>query len=142
MCVCVSHPNEHPNELTHTHIYIYIYICVCCSEIYQILSYFAIIYQIFAIIYQIFAIIYQIFCYLYTKYTKYVCCSEIYQILSYFAQSAWATEYTEMSDFPSVCPGHDAKQSDGEASVMQELWRMRSTHSLSLLPGPLWLGVK
>ena len=30
------------------------------------------------------------------------------------------------------------KQSDGEVTVMLELWGMRSTPSLPLLPGPLW----
>ena len=42
---------------------------------------------------------------------------------------------------PNECPGYDTKQSDGEVSVMLELWGMRSTPSLSLLPGPLWPGV-
>ena len=35
------------------------------------------------------------------------------------------------------CPGYDTKQSDGEALVMLELWRMWSTPSLPPLPGPL-----
>ena len=39
------------------------------------------------------------------------------------------------------CPGYDTKQSDSEASVMLEVWRMWSTPSLPLLPGPLWPGV-
>ena len=39
------------------------------------------------------------------------------------------------------CPGYDTKQSDGEVSVMLELWGMWSTLSLALLPGSLWLGV-
>ena len=34
---------------------------------------------------------------------------------------------------------YDTKQSDGEVSVMLELWEMRSTPSLSLLP--LWHGM-
>ena len=38
----------------------------------------------------------------------------------------------------SKCPGYDTKQSDGEASVMLELWGMQSTHLLRSLPGPLW----
>ena len=42
---------------------------------------------------------------------------------------------------PNECPGYDTKQSDGEATVMLELWGTRSTPSLPLLPGPLWLGV-
>ena len=37
------------------------------------------------------------------------------------------------------CPVYDIKQSDGEASVMLELWEMQSISSLSLLPGTLWL---
>ena len=39
------------------------------------------------------------------------------------------------------CPGYDTKQSDGEVPVMLELWGMRSTPSLTSLPGPLWPGV-
>ena len=33
------------------------------------------------------------------------------------------------------------KQSDGEVRVMLELWGMRSTPSMPLLPGPLWPGI-
>ena len=39
------------------------------------------------------------------------------------------------------CPRYDTKQTDGEDSVMLELWGMRSTPLLLLLPGPLWPGV-
>ena len=42
---------------------------------------------------------------------------------------------------PNECPGYDTKQSDGEVPAVLELWRMRSTPSLSSLPGPLWPGV-
>ena len=38
---------------------------------------------------------------------------------------------------PYECPGHDTKLSDGEASVMLELWGMQNTPSLSSLPGSL-----
>ena len=38
------------------------------------------------------------------------------------------------------CPEYDIKQSDGGAPVL-ELWGMRSTPLLSLLPGSLWLRV-
>ena len=38
------------------------------------------------------------------------------------------------------CPGYDTKQSDGEVPIMLKLWRMQSTPSLPLLPGPLWPG--
>ena len=38
-------------------------------------------------------------------------------------------------------PGYDTKQSDGEFSLMPELWGMRSTSSLPLLPDPFWPGV-
>ena len=41
----------------------------------------------------------------------------------------------------NVCPGYDTKQADGEAPIMLELWGMRSTPSLLLLPGPLWPGM-
>ena len=37
-------------------------------------------------------------------------------------------------------PDYDTKQSDGEASVMLEVWEIRSTPSLASLPGPLWPG--
>ena len=39
------------------------------------------------------------------------------------------------------CPGYDNKLSDGEVPAMLELWGMRSTPSLSSLPGPFWPGV-
>ena len=35
-------------------------------------------------------------------------------------------------------PGYDTTQSDGDVPVMLELWGMRNTPSLPLLPGPLW----
>ena len=35
------------------------------------------------------------------------------------------------------CPVYDSKQSDGEIPVMLELWGMRSTPLLALIPGPL-----
>ena len=41
----------------------------------------------------------------------------------------------------NACPGYDTKQSDGEVPVMLELFGMRSTPSLPLLPGPLWPGM-
>ena len=39
------------------------------------------------------------------------------------------------------CPVYDTKQSDGEVPVMLQLWGMRSTSSLPLLPGPLFPGM-
>ena len=42
---------------------------------------------------------------------------------------------------PNECPGYDTKQSDGEVTVMLELWGMRSTPLLPSLAGPLWPGV-
>ena len=42
---------------------------------------------------------------------------------------------------PNECPGYGTKQSDGEVSVMLELWRMWSTPSLPLLPSSLCPGV-
>ena len=39
---------------------------------------------------------------------------------------------------PNEFPRYDTKLSDGEASVMLELWGMQSTSSLLSLPGPLW----
>ena len=62
------------------------------------------------------------------------------------AKSAEVAEYSncifaERKDSSHKCPGYDTKQTDGEASVMLELWGMRSTHLLLLLPGWLWPGV-
>ena len=59
------------------------------------------------------------------------------------AQSDGAVEYTDCTsaeglDTPNECTEYDTKQSDGEAPVMLELWGIRSTPSLPLLPGPLW----
>ena len=61
-------------------------------------------------------------------------------------QSAGAVEYTdciptEGYNSPNECPVYDPKQTNGEASVMLELWGMQSTPSMPSLPGPLWLGV-
>ena len=39
-----------------------------------------------------------------------------------------------------MCPGYDTKPSDGEASVMLELWGMLSTPLLQSLSGSLWSG--
>ena len=39
------------------------------------------------------------------------------------------------------CPGYNIKQSDGEASVVLELWGIQSAFSLPSLPGPLWPGM-
>ena len=41
-------------------------------------------------------------------------------------------------DSSNECPGYDTKQSDGEASVILELWGMLSTPSLSSLTDPPW----
>ena len=56
---------------------------------------------------------------------------------------AGAVEYAacisvEELDFLNECPVYDTYQSDGEVSVMLELWRMQSNPSLSLLPGSTW----
>ena len=42
---------------------------------------------------------------------------------------------------PNERPRYDTEQSDGEVPVMLELWGMRSTISLPLLPGPLRYGM-
>ena len=55
----------------------------------------------------------------------YLCWTELSEIKLF-----GAVEYTD-------CP----KQSDGEVPAMLELWGVRSTPSLPLLPGPLWPGV-
>ena len=56
-------------------------------------------------------------------------------VFRFLAQLAGAVEYTDCTS------GYDTKQSDGEVPVMLELWGMRSTLSLPLLPGPLWPGM-
>ena len=61
------------------------------------------------------------------------------------AQSAGAVEYidcfsAERHDSLNEFPEYSIKQSDGEASVMPELWGMRNSPSLLSLPGPLWSG--
>ena len=59
------------------------------------------------------------------------------------AQSVRAVEYSLQRDKTSTLkkyPGYDIKQSDEEATAL-DLWGMRSTLSLPLLPGSLWPGV-
>ena len=63
------------------------------------------------------------------------------------AQLAGAVEYTDCfsakKQDPSFneYPVYDIKQSDGEVTVMLELWEMRSALSLPSLPYPLWTRV-
>ena len=47
-----------------------------------------------------------------------------------------ANHYTTRGTYK--CPGYDSKQSDGEATVMLELWGMWSTLLLPLLPALEW----
>ena len=54
------------------------------------------------------------------------------------SQDAWY--YVHISTPLNECPVYDTKQSNGEVSVMLELWGTQSTPSLSSLPGPLWPG--
>ena len=54
------------------------------------------------------------------------------------AQLAGAVSLQRGKTHPNECPVYDTKQSDGEASVMLELWQMWSTFLLPPLPGPLW----
>ena len=42
---------------------------------------------------------------------------------------------------PKECPRYDIKLSDGEAALL-ELWVIRSTPTLGMLPSPLWPGVE
>ena len=66
-----------------------------------------------------------------------------------FAQSAGAVEYTNCFSAERLPPHptpkrvswYDTKQSNGDVPVILELWRMRSTLLLPLLPGPLWPGM-
>ena len=55
------------------------------------------------------------------------------------AQSAGAAEYTdciiaEGQDSTNECLRYDTKQSDGEASIMLELWGMQSTLFIAIVP--------
>ena len=56
-------------------------------------------------------------------------------------QLGGAVEYTDKTKnvwrLSNECPDNDTKQWDGEVPVMQEIWGMRSTPSLTSLPGPL-----
>ena len=49
--------------------------------------------------------------------------------------------FAEGYDSLNKCPAYDTKQSDVEAPLMLELWRMQSTPLLPSLPGPLWPGM-
>ena len=66
---------------------------------------------------------------------------------SYSAQLAGTVEYTdcvscrEVRPLPNKYSGYDTKQSDNKATVMLELWGMRSTPLLPSFPGSLWPGV-
>ena len=63
-------------------------------------------------------------------------------LLFLLAQSAGTVEYIYCTNCtPNECPVYDTKQSDGEVPVVLELWGMRSTPLLPLLPGPLLPGV-
>ena len=68
----------------------------------------------------------------------------IWLVKEAIAQSTGAVEYTDCTFAegedppPNECPRYDTKQSDGEAPVMLELWRMESTLLLPSLPGSLW----
>ena len=58
--------------------------------------------------------------------------------LSDFLPCYCPTASLQRSDPSNKCSGYDSNQSDGDVEVMLELWRMWSTPSLPLLPGPLW----
>ena len=53
-------------------------------------------------------------------------------ILLMTAQLAGAIEHTERPLKES--PGYDTQQSDGEVSVILELWGMRSTYFIAIAP--------
>ena len=62
------------------------------------------------------------------------------------AQTSSAAEYTDCTsaeglDLTNECLPYDAKQPDGESPLMQKLWGMLSTPSLTSLPGRLCLGM-
>ena len=103
---------------THTHTYICVNICIClciyvCTYIY-------------------------VCTHIYTyAHTHYICS------VGLGCRMHWLFLCSGVRLFPppttaNECPGHDSKQSGGEIPVILELWRMRSTPSLPLLPGPQW----
>ena len=55
----------------------------------------------------------------------------------YTTGTSWVSWYNQ----PNECPGYDTKQFDDGASVMLELWGMRSTRLSPSLPGLLGPGV-
>ena len=58
------------------------------------------------------------------------------------AQSAGVSEYTDsISAEDKTSPSSVLNMTDGDILVMLELWGMRNTPSLPLLPGPLWPGL-
>ena len=59
------------------------------------------------------------------------------------ALSAGSAEHTDYisADFPNVFPGYGIKQSDGETSIILELWGKQSNPSSPSLPDLRWLGV-
>ena len=67
----------------------------------------------------------------------------VHQKYFLWVHSAWAWECTDCfsAASPNECPLNDTKQSDGEAPVMLELWRIQTTPLLPSHPGPLWTGV-
>ena len=60
---------------------------------------------------------------------------------NFFTQSAGIVEYTNCTSADIYDTVYDTKQSDGEVAVMLRPWRIRSTPSLPLFPGPHWPGV-
>ena len=74
-----------------------------------------------------------------------VFCSPVnrFNLTFIFAQSAGAVEYpdcisTGREYFSDECLRYDNKQSDGDVSVMLDLWGMRSTFSFPSLLGSQW----
>ena len=65
--------------------------------------------------------------------------------LLYIAHLAGTVDYTDWISSERLPPQwvswYDTKQSDGEAPVMEKLWKMWSASSIPSLPGPLWHGV-
>ena len=53
----------------------------------------------------------------------------------------WLLLYRGERPLPNECSGYDTKQSDGEVSVILELWGMQIAPSSPSLPGPLWPSV-
>ena len=72
----------------------------------------------------------------------FVCVCVCVHVRIYVRRYNTLTAFLQMVTLLKECLGYNIKQSDSEALVMLELWRMQSTPSLASLPGPLWVALE